>query len=74
MIANLQNTMFDAVAGAMPGAAARSPRQGAGQTVALFTSPLFHVSGCHSTLVVGLLAGLKLVMAEGRFDPGTRSA
>ena len=37
--------------------------------MALFTSPLFHVSGCHSTLVVGMLAGLKLVMPEGRFEP-----
>ncbi len=40
-----------------------------GQNVSLFTSPLFHVSGCHSTLVVGLLAGLRLIMIEGRFDP-----
>jgi long-chain acyl-CoA synthetase len=55
------------VAGAMLGGGAIP--QSAGQTVALFTSPLFHVSGCHSTLVVGLLAGLKLVMVEGRFDP-----
>src|SRR6266508_4143614 len=67
MIANLQNTMFGAVAGAMAGGGALP--QGSGQTVALFTSPLFHVSGCHSTLVVGLLAGLKLIMIEGRFDP-----
>ena len=47
------------------------PDAGAGQNVSLFTSPLFHVSGCHSTLVVGLLAGLKLVMPEGRFTPET---
>jgi long-chain acyl-CoA synthetase len=67
MIANLQNTMYGGVAGAMLGGGALP--QGAGQTAALFTSPLFHVSGCHSTLVVGLLAGLKLVMIEGRFDP-----
>jgi long-chain acyl-CoA synthetase len=67
MIANLQNTIYGGVAGAMLGGGALP--QSAGQTVALFTSPLFHVSGCHSTLVVGLLAGLKLVMVEGRFDP-----
>jgi long-chain acyl-CoA synthetase len=67
MIANLQNTMYGAMAGAMLGGGAIP--QGDGQAVALFTSPLFHVSGCHSTLVVGLLAGLKLVMIEGRFDP-----
>jgi len=68
MIANLQNTIFGGVAGAMLGGGAL-PQGAPGQTVALFTSPLFHVSGCHSTLVVGLLAGLKLVMIEGRFDP-----
>jgi long-chain acyl-CoA synthetase len=70
MIANLQNTMFNAVAGAMSGGGAL-PDGGGGQNVSLFTSPLFHVSGCHSTLVVGLLAGLKLVMPEGRFTPET---
>jgi long-chain acyl-CoA synthetase len=68
MIANLQNTMFNAVAGAMTGGGAL-PDGGGGQNVSLFTSPLFHVSGCHSTLVVGLLAGLKLVMPTGRFTP-----
>ena len=70
MIANLQNTMYGAVAGSMTGGGAL-PDGGGGQNVALFTSPLFHVSGCHSTLVVGLLAGLKLVMPEGRFTPET---
>ena len=69
MIANLQNTMYNAVANSMSGNA--SLPDGGGQNVALFTSPLFHVSGCHSTLVVGLLAGLKLVMPEGRFLPET---
>ncbi len=44
---------------------------GSSQPVALFTSPLFHVSGCHSTLVVGMMAGMRLVMIEGRFDPVT---
>jgi long-chain acyl-CoA synthetase len=68
MVANLQNTMFNAVAGSMTGGGAL-PDGGGGQNVSLFTSPLFHVSGCHSTLVVGLLAGLKLVMPEGRFTP-----
>jgi steroid-24-oyl-CoA synthetase len=71
MIANLQNTMYGAIAGSMVGGSAL-PDAGAGQqNVSLFTSPLFHVSGCHSTLVVGLLAGLKLVMPEGRFTPET---
>jgi long-chain acyl-CoA synthetase len=40
-----------------------------GQPVSLLTSPLFHVSGCHSTLVVGFMGGMKLVIPEGRFDP-----
>ena len=69
MVANLQNTMFNAVAGSMAGGGALP--ESSGQNVSLFTSPLFHVSGCHSTLVVGLLAGLKLVMPEGRFTPET---
>jgi long-chain acyl-CoA synthetase len=67
MISNLQNTIYNGVAGAMTGGGAIP--QGPSQAVALFTSPLFHVSGCHSTLVVGLLAGLKLIMIEGRFEP-----
>jgi long-chain acyl-CoA synthetase len=69
LIANLQNTFFSSVYSAMASEdpAALAPREG--QNVALFTSPLFHVSGLHSTLVTGLLAGLRLVMVEGRFDP-----
>ena len=53
MIANLQNTMYGAVAGGDGRRRRRSPTPAAGQNVSLFTSPLFHVSGCHSTLVVG---------------------
>ncbi len=33
------------------------------------TSPLFHVSGCHSSLVVGTIGGVKLVIPEGKFEP-----
>jgi long-chain acyl-CoA synthetase len=68
MIANLQNTVFNTVAIgiAFPSTAA----SGGGRTTALLTSPLFHVSGCHSSLVVGTLAGIKLVIPEGRFEPG----
>ena len=70
MLANLQNTMYSSIAGAManPGGASVLP-SGTGQTVSLLTSPLFHVSGCHSNLVVGLLAGIKIVIPEGRFQP-----
>src|SRR3546814_17658596 len=69
MVANLQNTMFNAVAGSMSGTGGALPDGDNGQNVSLLTSPLFHVSGTHSTLVVGTLAGLKLVMPEGRFTP-----
>lgn len=74
MIANLQNTVFVLTHGQMVAAAA-NPDAGAAdptggrQPVALFTSPLFHVSGTHSTLVVGLMAGMKLVMPTGKFTP-----
>ena len=36
---------------------------------ALYTNPLFHVSGLHSGAVVGLASGTKTVWTEGRFDP-----
>ena len=67
MIANLQNTMFNALAGAMAGGGGVLDQQS--QNAGLLTSPLFHVSGCHSGLVVGLLAGMKLVIPVGRFEP-----
>ena len=69
MIANLQNTMFNAVAGAMSGGGGVMPTGDGPPPASLLTSPLFHVSGCHSGLGVGLLAGLKLVIPAGRFEP-----
>jgi long-chain acyl-CoA synthetase len=70
MIANLQNTLFSTLAAGMANPEAGSAlASSAGPTVSLLTSPLFHVSGCHSNLVVGLLAGVRLVIPEGRFDP-----
>ncbi len=70
MIANLQNTIYNTVAGSMLNPAAGNPLAGGGgQTVALLTSPLFHVSGCHSSLVVGTLGGIRLVIPQGRFEP-----
>jgi long-chain acyl-CoA synthetase len=69
MVASLFSTLYAGLAGAMAITDADSSPAAGDQTVSLFTSPLFHVSGCHSTLVVGLLAGLRLVMIEGRFEP-----
>jgi long-chain acyl-CoA synthetase len=67
MIANLQNTILNTLASRV---AVEEPRtDGDAQTVGLLTSPLFHVAGCHSNLVVGLFGGIRLVMPEGRFDP-----
>ena len=68
MIANLQNTIYNAVAGAMSGGGVFDA-SGQTQTASLLTSPLFHVSGCHSGLVVGLAAGVKLVIPVGKFEP-----
>jgi long-chain acyl-CoA synthetase len=72
MIANLQNTMYNAIAGAMRNpdlAAAAAGAPAGGQTASLATSPFFHVSGCHSGIVVGLLAGVKIVIPQGKFEP-----
>ncbi len=68
MIANLQNTFYNhtvsmMVGGTMPGGGS------GGQTTSLLTSPLFHVSGCHSGIVIAMAAGVKTVMTAGRFDP-----
>jgi long-chain acyl-CoA synthetase len=71
MVANLQNTIYNTVATSMANPDVASAAASGGQTVGLLTSPLFHVSGCHSSLVVGILGGVKLVIPEGRFDPDT---
>jgi long-chain acyl-CoA synthetase len=70
MIANLQNTIYNTVAGSMLNAAMVDlSGGGATQSASLLTSPLFHVSGCHSGMVVGLLGGVKLVIPVGKFEP-----
>ncbi len=69
-IANLQNII---VLGAI--AAVRAPRsspeQGSGmQSAPLLVVPLFHVTGCLSTMTLNYATGGKLVlMPVGRFDP-----
>ncbi len=69
MVANLQNTLYTAIAGAMVNPSRSLLPSGGSQMASLLTSPLFHVSGCHSGLVVALAMGVKLVMPIGRFDP-----
>ncbi|MEZ5141769.1 MAG: class I adenylate-forming enzyme family protein [Acidimicrobiales bacterium] len=74
MVANLQNTIFNTILTGMltaeeAEAEGTEPPPSPSQTVALLTSPLFHVSGCHSSLVVGTLGGVRLVIPEGRFLP-----
>jgi long-chain acyl-CoA synthetase len=68
MVANLQNTFYNALAGAMADPDGGSAL-GGNQLASLLSSPLFHVSGCHSGLVVGMVSGIKLVIPDGRFDP-----
>jgi long-chain acyl-CoA synthetase len=74
MIANLQDTFYLAVASALldagsGGGGSVLGGQDGGQSASLLTSPLFHVSGCHSNLVVSFAAGMRLVIPPGRFDP-----
>jgi long-chain acyl-CoA synthetase len=73
MIANLQDTFYLGVLGTMleseSGGGSFFSTQGATQAASLLTSPLFHVSGCHSNLVVSFAAGMRLVIPPGRFDP-----
>ena len=68
MISNLMGTMYSSFSSAMinPGATTIDP---SAKNASLLTSPLFHVSGCHSGLVVGLLAGIKIVIPVGKFEP-----
>jgi long-chain acyl-CoA synthetase len=70
MVANLQNTIYNTVAGAMSGGMdVNLSGDAAAQTASLLTSPMFHVSGCHSGIVVGLLGGVKMVIPVGKFEP-----
>ncbi len=68
MLANVQNTFYMTVAAAMMWGDSRE-LGGGSPPVALITAPLFHVSGCHAGIVLGMAAGVKLVLTVGRFDP-----
>jgi long-chain acyl-CoA synthetase len=69
MIANLQNTLYYGFSTAVRQGIDPMGNTGGNPPAALLTSPLFHVSGCHSGLVVGMMAGIKLVIPVGKFEP-----
>ncbi|HEX2850887.1 MAG TPA: class I adenylate-forming enzyme family protein [Acidimicrobiales bacterium] len=71
MVANLQATIYNAVAGSLVSGTGLQVggEGGASQAASLLTSPLFHVSGCHSNLVTGMVAGMKVVIPVGKFEP-----
>ena len=69
VIANLSNIIVLGVAQTMRGA---PPREGDGKTqsASLLVVPLFHVTGCLSTMTVNYATGAKVVlMPPARFDP-----
>jgi len=69
VIANLSNIIVLGVAAAMRGTPA--PEADAGtQSASLLVVPLFHVTGCLSTMTLSYATGAKVVlMPPGRFDP-----
>ena len=69
VIANLQNIIVLGVSAAMRGDAAPELTQKF-QSASLLVVPLFHVTGCLSTMTLNYATGGKLVlMPVGRFDP-----
>ncbi len=69
VIANLQNIIVLGVAAAMRGDAPPEATQKL-QSASLLVVPLFHVTGCLSTMTLNYATGGKLVlMPVGRFDP-----
>ena len=68
-IANLQNIIVLGVSAAMRGTPPPEAESGI-QACSLLVVPLFHVTGCLSTMMVTYATGAKLVlMPVGRFDP-----
>jgi long-chain acyl-CoA synthetase len=69
-LANLQNIVVLGVANAMRSASPPAEAAAGLQSCALLVVPLFHVTGCLSTMMVQYATGGKLVlMPVGRFDP-----
>ncbi len=68
-IANVQNIIVMGVAQAMRGAPPPEAEAGL-QSCSLLVVPLFHVTGCLSTMTLAYATGAKVVlMPVGRFDP-----
>jgi long-chain acyl-CoA synthetase len=69
ILANLQNIIVLGMAQAMRGTPVPEATPGV-QSASLLVVPLFHVTGCLSTMTVGYATGGKLVlMPPGRFEP-----
>ncbi len=69
-LANLQNLFLLGAVQMMQGSAPPAELSGTTQAASLLIVPLFHTTGCHSTMVLNYASGGKLVlMPPGRFDP-----
>jgi long-chain acyl-CoA synthetase len=69
VIANLSNIIVLGVAAAMRGTPTPEATSGV-QSASLLVVPLFHVTGCLSTMTLSYATGAKVVlMPPGRFDP-----
>ncbi|HKA93726.1 MAG TPA: class I adenylate-forming enzyme family protein, partial [Acidimicrobiia bacterium] len=74
-LANLQNIFCLGVANASRGGEAAPELSSDVQSAALLVVPLFHVTGCLSTMMLCYASGAKLVlMPPGRFDPDATMA
>jgi long-chain acyl-CoA synthetase len=74
-LANLQNIFCLGVANASRGGEAAPELSSNVQSAALLVVPLFHVTGCLSTMMLCYASGAKLVlMPPGRFDPDAAMA
>ena len=74
-LANLQNIFCLGIANASRGGEAAPELASDVQSATLLVVPLFHVTGCLSTMMLSYASGAKLVlMPPGRFDPDAAMA
>jgi long-chain acyl-CoA synthetase len=74
-LANLQNIFCLGIANASRGGEAAPELTSDVQSATLLVVPLFHVTGCLSTMMLSYASGAKVVlMPPGRFDPDTAMA